>query len=115
MYGSVLLCFHQQLFNEMQIKIIINLNSTIVLGMKLAIIFIIKLRSTLQNAWKTIFYWKIIIFNLVGFLLFYFIIFYEKRADFIGPVVFQATIGTTYNNIRNSATTMEDRQIYDLK
>lgn len=77
MYGSVLLCFHQQLFNEMQIKIIINLNSTIVLGMKLAIIFIIKLRSTLQNAWKTIVCWKIIIFNLVGFLLFYFIIFYE--------------------------------------
>lgn len=34
LYGSMLLCFHQQLFNEMQIKIIINLNSTIVLGME---------------------------------------------------------------------------------
>lgn len=30
-FAATLLCFHQQLFNEMQIKIIINLNSTIVL------------------------------------------------------------------------------------
>lgn len=30
--SPMLLCFHQQLFNEMQIKIIINSNSTIVSG-----------------------------------------------------------------------------------